>query len=164
MGAHSCPDDGALSHGNCNPLRPRKPRIAGRARKIADAVVEDALGRVRLQKAEDRNDERLDVPHHVAVVVVVVVPGREAEDRGRCGRRDVRRAEQVKESGVGERLPTLRRPTSRMRPFHRSVQTCWLARLSVEPALVRQSDLPRAWKSGSPCVTFGTRLAICRST
>ena len=44
---------------------------------------ENAFGDVRLKKAEDRNHEGLDIPHHVAIVIMVVVPGRQTEDRGR---------------------------------------------------------------------------------
>ena len=59
-----------------------QPRIANGVGKRARSVVENAFGDVRLQEAEDRNDEGLDVPHHVAIVVVVIMPSRETEDRG----------------------------------------------------------------------------------
>ena len=62
-----------------------QPRVADGVGKAARSVVENAFGDVRLQQAEDRNHEGLDVPHHVAIVIVVVMPSRETEDRGRRG-------------------------------------------------------------------------------
>ncbi len=75
--------------------------------KRPGAVVQQALGRPRLQHRERRDAERLDVPHHVPIVVVIVMPSREAEDRGRSRRRDVGGAHQIVEGGVRHRLPAL---------------------------------------------------------
>ena len=63
--------------------------------------------RLRLGEEQGRDGEGLDVPHHVAVVVVVVPPLGESEDAraGRAGAVDGRL--QVEERGVSARLPVL---------------------------------------------------------
>ena len=64
--------------------------VAGGASYVAASVIENTLRDVGLQETERRNNERFDVPHHMAIIIVVVVPGRETEDGGRSGRGDMR--------------------------------------------------------------------------
>ena len=68
------------------------------------------MGRVGREEEERRHRERLDVPHDVAVVVVIVRPVREPEQRRACQRCRVGRAQQVEDAGVGDRLPASVRP------------------------------------------------------
>src|SRR6185369_11329667 len=54
-------------------------RIVVRGAQVSTAVIQEGARRLRLQEEQRRHAERLDVPHHMAVVVVVVRPVRESE-------------------------------------------------------------------------------------
>jgi hypothetical protein len=82
-------------------------RVALGAGQHARSIVQQRAGGVRLKHAHGRDGERFDVPHHVAEVVVIVVPGRQAEDRGRGRRRGMDRAVEIEERRIGQGLPTL---------------------------------------------------------
>ncbi len=75
--------------------------------EVADAEVQQRVGGGRLQHAEQGRGEGVHVPHHVSVVVVIVAPGGQAEDRGGGRRSGVHRGVQVIEGGVRQRLPLL---------------------------------------------------------
>jgi hypothetical protein len=103
-GAASSPNDGELSQGNCAPVRPIILALA-RAGRDCGTGSPAARGGLGLDEGQDRDREGLDVPHHVAVIVVIVVPGRQTEDRGRRARRGVDRAVEIEERRVGQGLP-----------------------------------------------------------
>jgi hypothetical protein len=73
--------------------------------EVAETVVQQRRGRLRLNQGQDRDREGLDVPHHVAVIVVIVVPGGQTKDRSRGARRGVDRAVEIEERRVGQGLP-----------------------------------------------------------
>ena len=52
-----------------------------------DPVVQQRSCRIRLREQQGRHGERLDVPHHMATVVVVIGPICEPEHRGATRRR-----------------------------------------------------------------------------
>ncbi len=81
------------------------PGVVADLVQMAAAEVEQRLGRRRLQHAQQRRREGVDVPHDVAEVVVIVPPGREAEDRGGRRRGGMHRGVQIVEPGVGQGLP-----------------------------------------------------------
>ena len=57
-------------------------RIAFGALKMSRPIVKERLCRLGLKHTERRDGESLDVPHHVTEIVVIIMPGRQAEDRG----------------------------------------------------------------------------------
>ena len=73
--------------------------------QVLEPELEQRAAGVWLGEGQGQMREGLDVPHHVALVVVVVGPEGEAE-HGRAEQRgDVGRAVQVEEGGVGQLLP-----------------------------------------------------------
>ena len=80
--------------------------VARRAGDTAPAEFQDAFGRTRLKKAEDRDNERLNIPHHMPIVIVIVMPSRQSEYRGGSGGGGMGRGQEVKGCRVSHGLPT----------------------------------------------------------
>ena len=86
------------------PLPPRQPRIGPRRGQATRPEIQHRPRRLRLRKQQRRHAERVDVPHHMAVVVVIVMPGGQAEDRRRGRRSRMGRGIQVEEGRVDDLL------------------------------------------------------------
>ena len=90
-----------------------KPCVVPGGLEVSMAVVEQRPCRIGRQQQKRRHRERLDVPHHVAVVVVVVGPVRQPEQRCARQRRGMDRAQQVVGARIDDRLPARVSPVDR---------------------------------------------------
>ena len=106
-GAASSPWTGPLSQGNWNPRRPWSFALLRAASRVWVRNPSSARAASGWRQEEGWQAEGLDVPHHVAVVVVVVVPLGEPEDRGARWRRCVDRPVEVEEGRIGQALPKI---------------------------------------------------------
>ena len=89
-----------------HPLTAQHPGVIPRRGQPALAELQHGGRRPRLQKTQRRNGERVHVPHHMAEIIVVVPPGREAVDRGRRRRSVVDGTVQIEDGRIGHRLPS----------------------------------------------------------
>ena len=101
--------------------------------------------------------ERLDVPHHVAVVVVVVRPVREPEQRCARQRRGMDRAQQVVGARIDDRLPARVGAVDRDAAFPEIVpdRPVFLAE-SLSPRRAPSAASRPACSSGWECERLGT--------
>ena len=79
----------------------------GRCRGVGSGSRASAWAASGARRSSGGHRERLDVPHHVAVVVVVVRPVGQPEERGAGQRRGMDRAEQVEDARIGDGLPAM---------------------------------------------------------
>ena len=102
------PSTWRCSQGNCSPRRPCQLRVPPCGVELSEAGSRASPRRRRAgASATTGTRERLDVPHHVAVVVVVVLPGASPKIEVDCRRGRMDRCVQVEEGGIGQRLPAL---------------------------------------------------------
>ena len=64
--------------GELEPPATAKAGVARRVGQISEPVIEESGRGVRLQQRQDRNDKRLDVPHHMTVIIMIIMPSRES--------------------------------------------------------------------------------------
>ena len=99
----------AARPGELQPPVPIQGRVPPRRVDPVTAVMEKRVGCSRICEQHWRKHERLDVPHDLAAVVVVVRPVGETEHRRAEQRRRVRGRVQVVEGGIRQRLPPVPR-------------------------------------------------------
>ena len=125
--------------------------VGARGGERAAAIVEHRPRGIRLREQQRRDGERLDVPHHMAVVVVVIGPLGQPEDgRARPGR-GMDGGLQIEERRVGKRLPTAIRP-EQMHPALPQLRPC---RLILRGVARRNRDRARGRQGGSPVDLVG---------
>ncbi len=125
--------------------------VVARRAELAEAKVEDARSRFGLEKEQGRDREGLHVPHHVTVVVMIVVPGRQSEDGCRRGRRLVHRAVQIEERRIGHRLAVMIGPDQVDSPLPQVVPDLPVARPHLlETVCRRPGDKPGGLMVGLP--------------
>src|SRR5438309_9450388 len=104
----SSPFNGPLAHGNCSPRYPLSAALRRAPRRRSVRYWRSASAAWGSVTASGGNTKRLDVPHDLAPVVVVVGPVGEPEHRRAEEGRSMRRGVEVIEGRVGKCLPSPR--------------------------------------------------------